>query len=481
MPTTWRRADAGFEIVFDVRGATLEEVAAGPRPAGEAAAVQLLGAAAFLLERGWFPSRRLLGGARCERGPDGPILTLPGLPTLRLDDPTLARRLRTRPQVSERLLATILWPLLDLLLPERSDAIWTEIERPATAAPGGTLLAAVRGAATARGVRRLPAAAGRGLWARRLAIPGHGAWWLDEAAAAARVAAAASLSAALEGRALEIAVGEFDEAEISRRLARAAAAGVDGLVLSTLPTPLAQPLPLAGGEEPVWLLGLPGAPVHAHLAQAIELGAARPLHAREVLEAGAESSFTAAPAEPPGIAARERLASVDARRALASLRAAPAGLTVDDLRALGDVGATVLDELARLRLALCRHGVWHALGDAAAGDAVAGRELAERLPVDSPRGMLARARIGGDAAPLATWCESRLDAGAALEVFELTGGAAGIAAVGAHAAEAALALGRLAAARAALDGLPASEPRRHALVAWWADQAGAPEELKAEL
>ena len=481
VPAAWRRVDAGFEIVFDVRGATLEEVAAGPRPAREAAAVQLLGAAAFLLERGWYPSRRLLGAARCEQGPDGPVVRLPEPPALRLDDPALARRLRTRPRLNERLLPTIVEPLLALLQPERAGAVRAAFEQPVGTSPGATLLGAIRSAATARGVRRFSAAAGRGLWARRLAVPPSGAWWLDEAPLAGRVAAVAGLTATLEGRVLEVAVGEFDEAETARRLAHAAAAGHDGLALSTLPTPGAQPLPLAGGEEPVWLLGLPGAPQHAHLARAIELGATRPLHAREVLESGAASGFAAAPAEPPGVAARERLASADARRALAWLRAAPAGLAADDLGALGEAGASALDELARLRLALCRHGVWHALGDAAAGDAVAGGELAERLSAASPRGMLARARIGGDAAPLAAWCEAGLDGGAAVEVLEIAGAAAGIAAVGVHAAEAALALGRLAAARVALDEVPTRGARRHALAAWWADQAGAPEELKAEL
>jgi hypothetical protein len=108
-------------------------------------------------------------------------------------------------------------------------------------------------------------------------------------------------------------------------------------------------------------------------------------------------------------------------------------------------------------------------------------KLAERLPAGSPRGLLARALAFGEVAPLAAWCEERLDSGLPVEVAEITDGAAGEGALAPVAAEAALALGRLAAARAVLDAAPVRDGRWHALAAWWADQAGAPDELKAEL
>jgi hypothetical protein len=358
VPVAWRRRGDVVELDFDGGGAGLAAIVRAPRGVRESVAVQLVAAAAFLFERGWYPARRLLRGARCEPGAGGVTVRLGSLPQWRLDDPALTRRLRTRPQVAERLVAVALRPLLERLLPERAGAFARALAGPPSWQPGAALLDAVGGFARARGARRFPAPAAAALWARRLHVPRLGAWWLDEQEVTARVAAVAGLAASLEDRRLEVATGDFEEPEMARRLARAAASGVDGLVLSTLPTPLARPLPLAGGEEPIWLLGRPGAVLHAHLACAVERGAARPLLAREVLEAGAASGFTDAPVEPAGTQERERLASAAARRALAWLRAASAGLTADELAALEGADGAGLDELARLRLAMPSRGSW---------------------------------------------------------------------------------------------------------------------------
>ena len=481
VPVAWRRRGDSVELDLELGGDGLAAVARAPVSVREAVAVQLVAAAEFLFERGWYPARRLLRGARCEQRAGGVTVRLGALPHWRLDEESLARRLRTRPQAAERLVAVSLRPLLERLLPERAGALAAALAGPPSWQLGSALLEAVSGSARGRGARRFSAPAASALWARRLHVPRLGAWWLDEDELAARVAAVAGLAAALEERPLEVVTGELEEPEVARRLARAAAAGTDGLVLSTLPTPLALPLPLAGGEEPVWLLGRPGAALQAHLARAVELGTARPLLAREVLDVGAASGFIAEPADPAGTAARERLASAAARRALVWLRAAPAGLAADELAALDGPDGTVLDELARLRLAVLRRGAWRAVGEPQAGDGGARSALAERLPAASPRGLLARALAHGYAGPLATWCEERLDAGAAVEVAEITEGAAGVAGLATIAAEAALALGRPAVAREALDAAPVRDERWHALAAWWADQAGAPDELKTEL
>jgi predicted ATP-dependent protease len=166
---------------------------------------------------------------------------------------------------------------------------------------------------------------------------------------------------------------------------------------------------------------------------------------------------------------------------LAWLRAAPAGLTADELGVLEGADGAGLDELARLRLAVPRRGSWRAVGEARPVDRDALESLAERLPAGSPRGLLARALAFGEVGPLAAWCEERLDAGAPIDVAEITDSAAGAPALTAVAAEAALAIGRLAVARAVLDAAPERDERWHALAAWWADQAGAPDELTAEL
>jgi DNA-binding NtrC family response regulator len=481
VPVAWRRRGSFVELDFNDAGVDLATMARASSSVRETVAVQVVAAAAFLFERGWYPARRLLRSVRCEQAPGGVKVRLGALPKLRLDDPALTARLRTRPQAAERLVAVSLRPLLERLLPERSAAIAAVLAGSPSWPTGTALLGAVSGPGRSRAKRRFSASAAEALWARRLHVPRLGAWWLDEEALAARVAAVAALAAWLEDRRLEVAVGEFEEPAIARRLARAAASGSDGLVLSTLAAPLAQPLPLAGGEEPVWLIGRPGAVLHAHLASAVELGAARPLLAREVLEPGAVDGFAGAPAEPAGTRARERLASAAARRALAWLLGAPAGLTAAELAALDGADNAVLDELARLRLAAPRRGVWHAIGGARTDDRAVQQGLAERLPPSSPRGLLARALTGDDDTPLAAWCEDRLDAGAAVEVAELTDGAAGIGPLATAAAEAALALGRLSAARAVLDAAPVRDECWHVLAAWWADQAGVPDQLEAEL
>jgi hypothetical protein len=242
VPVAWRRHGELVELDIDSGGAGLAAIARAPKGVRESVAIQLVAAAAFLFERGWYPARRLLRGARCEQGAGGATVRLGELPQWRLDDPALARRLRTRPQVAERLVAETLRPLLERLLPERSGAFARALAGPPRWQPGAALLDAVGGSGRARSARRFPASAAGALWARRLHVPRIGAWWLDEQDAAARIAAVAGFAASLEGRRLDASTGDLEEPEVARRLARAAASGADGLVLSTLPTPLARPL-----------------------------------------------------------------------------------------------------------------------------------------------------------------------------------------------------------------------------------------------
>ncbi|MFZ5784902.1 MAG: sigma 54-interacting transcriptional regulator, partial [Acidobacteriota bacterium] len=234
------------------------------------------------------------------------------------------------------------------------------------------------------------------------------------------------------------------------------------------------------GGDCVWVLGADAGLAQVAAARAVEIGQESPGAARLLLQAGAASAFARPARVGRPEADRLHLTSAAARKALGWLRAAPAGLTSDEVAALA--GDADLEELARLRLAWRSAGVWVAAGEVEEpGQNLLGA-MAERLPAHSPRGLLAAALAWGRADELRRWCEARLDEGDAAAVLPIArsvpGGATAL-----FAAEAALALGRLSEAERLLDSVGDAERDStwRVLSAWLADQAGLPARVRAAL
>ncbi|HVN74678.1 MAG TPA: sigma 54-interacting transcriptional regulator [Thermoanaerobaculaceae bacterium] len=459
-------------------------VAAVPRwPRGQRAAValQVLATAAFLLERGWYPSRALLRGGRVERGDDGPWYRLGRLPALRLEDAELERRLRPALGSEETVLVPAVFPILSALLPELAG----DFERAVRARPAweaiGAWLGVLLGSSRRSTALRHPAGLGRALWSRRLAVPESGVAYVDDESVLAGVAAAARLRSL--GGPVIVAAGAFEEEEIAQLQARAAARGHDALVLTTIPVPGVSPLPLDGGRDSVWVAAPRPEYAHAYGAAAAEAGERRPRLARAVLEAGAGDGFSAPPRSPAALRERGGLASPNARAVLAWLASSPVGLEGRDLIGIADSPEGTLAELERLGLARQRDGVWRAsLGDGArAGGKL--DQLAERLPAASVAGLVARAVTRGDTAPLAEWSEERLAAGDAHAVLDVALATASVPALRIAGAEAALRLGRLAEAERLLRATATEQRdgRWHALAAWHAEETSASETAASEL
>jgi DNA-binding NtrC family response regulator len=486
--------DASFlPVVSDVRvtpdsvalglgapGVELARVCQWPRGQRAAVALQTLAAAAFLFERGWYPSRAVLRTARVLRGEAGIWLRLTRLPSRRLEDAALERRLRIALGPADSLLPAVIGPLLRTLLPERG----AELDRVASSRPAWevaeawveVLLREGRGST----VLRHPAGAGRALWARRFALPQAGVFWVEEESLLPALTFAGQLAAA--GRGVAVASGAFEEHDVARLLARAAADGRDGLVLTTLSLPGVAALPLASGADAVWVLARQGGLGRAHAAAAMEAGVQRPTLARLMLEASAAHGFS----RPPQVAAigeREALASPGGRRALAWLENAPVGLGRADLEALAGASSDALAELDRLGLARMRHGAWHSVRVAERPSREKLEAMADAVPEDTPQGVVARALARGEEERAAAWCEARLAAGAAREALAVARAVAVCPAVRLAGAEAALNLSRLADAEELLEGVARGErdARWHALAAWWAEQAGVTERAAAEL
>jgi DNA-binding NtrC family response regulator len=464
-------------VALAAPGATLDEVFRWPRPQRAAVAVQMVAASAFLLERGWLPSGALLRGCRVERRESRPWLRLGGLPRWRVDAPGLERRLRR--DGSEGAAASSLVRTLGRLLPESAVACRQALERhrpwEGAAAVLGVILAAHRAQAL-----RHPLGDGRALWARKAAVPDAGAFQADDETIASAALTAAVLRAAAAGRSIVARSGCLDDTEISRLLAGAAGGGQDALVVSLLPDHGIPRLGLAVGGDCVWVLGADAGLARNAAVQAVDVGRESAEAARQLLEAGAATAFArpARVAEPED--ERLRLASAGARRALGWLRAAPAGLSPEEVTVLA--GAADLEELARLRLAWRRGGVWFAAGEVAQPDQARVRAMAERLPPESPRAVLAAALSLGRIDELRRWCEDRLEQGGAADVLPIARSAPGDA-TALLAAEAALALGRLTEAERLLESV--GEAGRGAtwnvLAAWLADQAGLPARVRAAL
>ncbi|MFH1176770.1 MAG: hypothetical protein V1750_05130, partial [Acidobacteriota bacterium] len=334
-----------------------------------------------------------------------------------------------------------------------------------------------------------PGGKGRALWARQLATPESGVFWVEEEALLARVAGAAEVAAANAESPVVVVAGPLEDTDVARLQARAAAAGHESVVLTSLPLSGVAALPLAGGEEAVWALAATWLAARSHASKAAEAGRFRPALAREVLEAGAASGFTQPPraaevARGSETASRTRLVSPAARQVLAWLEAAPLGLTAAELVAVaGEARQGAVEELERLRLVERRRETWRALTPAGGGVPETVALLAQQLPVDSWAGAVARALAGGGERALRARCEQALEgaeAGAVLAAARAFPETTELAE--AH-AEAALALGRLAEAQRALDQVAAPERGAswHALAAWWAELAGLPGRAEEEL
>ncbi|HQU32742.1 MAG TPA: sigma 54-interacting transcriptional regulator [Thermoanaerobaculaceae bacterium] len=476
-------ADPGGErdavsVRCNARGAELAAVARWPRGQRAAVAVQVITAAAFLFERGWYPSRGLLRGGRVERGASGPWYRLARLPRLRLDDAGLERHLRLALASEATLLVPAVLPLLRRLLPEMGD----ELEGAARVRPVWEVTAGWLGVLIGNGKRPGSALAhlagsGRALWALRYEVPTGGVCWVEDEALLPQLAAAVRLAAL--GRNVAVAAGALDEADVTRAQAHAAASGRDAVVLTTLPLPGVAPVELAAGTESVWVVAPRPDLAHAHAVAARE---GRPGVARLVAEAGAANGFARPPRLLEALRARAGLASGPARAALGWLASAPVGLSAEELGALAAEATLGLAELKRLGLAYERRGVWRAPSASAAPAPERLTAMAQRLPATSPAGLVARA-VAGEWEPAAAWCEERLERGAFAEAWAVASAATAAAPPRLVAAEAALGLGRLAEAEASLEAVPAAEreTRWHALAAWWAEEASASERAGVEL
>lgn len=470
----------GFALGLDAPGIELARVCRWPRGQRAAVALQTVAAAAFLFERGWYPSRTLLRGARVLRGEAGPSLRLTRLPSRRLEDAPLERHLRRALGTGDNVLVAAVAPLLNALLPERSG----ELERAAASRPAWEAAESWVEVLLGEGRRgtalKHAAGKGRALWARRFATPQTGVFWVEEEHLLPALTIAARLGAV--DRNLVVMSGSFEEADVARVRARAAADGQDCLVLTTLSLPGVAALPFAGEADAVWVFAPQGGLARAHAAAAVEAGAPRPYLARVVLEAGAADGF----GRPPQLAAlrdRKALASAQARQVLAWLESSPVGLTEADLEALAGASAEAPAELERLGLAHRRHDAWHAVQVAELPSREKLEAMAVTLPEGSASGVLARALTRGCWEPAVAWCRARLAAGQAGEALIVARAAAGFPALRVVAAEAALCLGCLADAESFLEGAGEEERdgRWHALAAWWAEQAGVTERAATEV
>ncbi|MGD1146695.1 MAG: sigma 54-interacting transcriptional regulator [Thermoanaerobaculaceae bacterium] len=471
----------GVRVVCEASGLGLDAAARWPRGQRAAVALQVMATAAFLFERGWYPSRALLRGGKVERGGGGPRYRLGRLPALRLEDTDLERRLRPALGSEETVLAPAVFPLLNALLPELADDfVRAARRRPAWEAVGAWLEVLVAGSRASTGLRH-PDGLGRALWSRRLAVPTEGVWFLDDESVLQGLAAAVRI--ATLGTGIVVAAGALEEEEIAKVQARAAASGKEVLALTTLSLPGARGLCLEGGADAVWVAATRPEIAHAHGAAAVEAGERRPLLARTVLEAGAAEGFARPPRPSHTLRERGALASAGARQTLRWLESAAVGLAEEDLALLAEGAPGSLPELERLGLAQKRRGVWRALQPAARRPGGRVEEMAARLPAGGPAGLVARAVARAEHAPLVAWCERRLECEDAHDVLDVAQAVATLSGFGVVGAEAALRLGRLTDAEGFLQAVPdgARDGRWHALAAWRAEEASASAQAGLEL
>ncbi len=476
-----RRCGDGVEIRCEQGGVPLDGARRWPAAQRRAAAVQLVAAAAFLYERGWYPGRRLLRCARLHRFDGSVRLRLAELPARRLDDPATDRRLRHVAVASPDLQARVLLPLLDGLLPGRRETLRAVLAgRPPWEAPRSLIRElAGRGG----GAMRHPGGFGRALWARRFEVPRRGVFRVPEPEVMDGIVAAARLAAVAEGAGEEVAGGPWEEQDVARLQARAVAADRDSTLLTTYAVPGGAAVTMGLRGQAVWVLAWDAEAAHRIAAEAEEAGRRAPYAAREILEQAAAAGFRPDRRSAERGGDRRALSSPSARRVLAWLECAPIGLGVDELEALDEAARPALEELERLGLVHRSGGVARAHGPLREPDPARLEAMAARLPRGSVRALVASAMLGGGRAPLVAWCRDRLEAGEGGPVAEVARALPDDAALAVLGAEAALGRGALAEAERLLDGVEA--PRRtaawHALAAWWAELAGVDGRAEAEL
>ena len=476
--------DGGDAVIeCDRSGASLREAAAWPRARRVAVAIQLVAVVEFLFERGWFPARSLLRGVRVQRHGDGDALRLTELPRWAIDAPRLARRLRARAGDGAGLRAAALAPLLRELVPERHAAVDAVVRKRGDGALAEGILAALAGESRSAAAFRHPRGHGRALWARRLPVP-EGVVWVEDDDALAAGVAAARLAAAAAGRATVVCGGAFDEGEVARIVARAAADGCDAVVLTTVPFPAAAPLAVGGGETGAWVVGPDPTAARRHLAAAVDRTGGRAALIADLLRRGAATAFAAEPEQGEARYATEQHASPAAHGALRWLRLVAVGLEAGELALLqdGDVEAALL-ELERLRLVARRGRRWSAMTSATAPDAGRLATMVAALPQRSWAACTADGLVSGAWRRLEARCEEELVGGGGSDVLLAVPSPAPTRALALAAAEAALLAGRVADAEHRLESIaPADRDERwHALAAWWGEQAGAPARVREAL
>ena len=477
-------ADDGLVTIECERsGASLAEVAGWARGRRLAIATQVVAAAEFLFERGWFAGRSLLRGVRVERRAAGDQVRLSEPPRWPLDDPRLGRRLRRLADGGDGVRAAALAPLLRALVPERWAALEEAILRRPQWALAEELVSVLTGDGRTASALRHPGGPGRALWARRLPAP-EGVAWVEDDDALATATAAARVAAAASGRPTVVCSGPLDETEVARALARAAADGCDAVVLTTVPVAGTPPIAVSGGEAGAWVLGPAPRAARQHQVHAVEHSGGRATVVADLLRRGAATAFTAPPEADDGRPLTEQLASPSARTALRWLRQLPVGLEAAELAALqgGDAAAALL-ELERLRL-VARHGRrWSVLSPADPPDPARLAAIATDLPARSWAACAAAGLDGGDWRRLEARCEEDLECGDGGGVLAAAGALAGTDALALAGAEAALLVGRLADTERLLEAVvpDARGDRWHALAAWWAEQAGLPARARTEM
>lgn len=474
-------AESEVALGGERRGRELSAACGWPQGQRLATSLQLLAATVFLVETGWYPSRRLLRTSRIERGADGVWLRLGRLPCRRLQEPALERRLRRRWAGEGQMIAGVLAPLLGALVPELAAELAAQNDgRPSWELPARWLATLVGGRRSNPALAH-PDGRGRALWARRFHLGQAGVFWSGERAVLARLATAMRLERGIGD--VTVVSGDLEPDEVGRAQVSAASMGCELVAITTLPQPGAAPLTLDTTSTPVWVFAPDPRVAVATVALAQREGPSRPRQTRRLLEAGAAVGFASVPAPSPDDDGGRALASPIGRTVLGWLETSPVGLSEEELRALGQDPGTLAGELERLSCAYLLAGRWYAHDRGVPRPEDRLRLLATKLPAGSLAARAADVGLGQRVVETLAWGGELLERGDAVPVFAVTGWNGAPASVALLAAEAALMLGRLSEARSLLDRVPIDERASswHAVAAWWASHAAHGSAVEAEL
>lgn len=423
-------------------------------------AAQMAAVVAFLLDQGFYPERCLLRRARFTRTPQGPWLQLSGFPRWSLEHPRLSRAL-ARGRNGERLPWLVLRPFLDQLLPEYR-RFWEDQGPEADLWAFPRLL--VRDiAGRDKGGRALnhPLGWGRFLWARGFRLPEEGGvFHLDDHRLATRLG---ELGLAV--------VGEFGEEELAPRQAQALTGELPPLVVTTVALPHLPALPLSEAS-PFWCLLPPGGEGPAG-------GSLAGLELRDSVAAASALGRAVTQLWEPEKGASTDLVgflSPPARRLVSVLEGSGVGLTTEEATQVAG-SSEALPELRRFGLVVQHFGRWFSCRTTDARFEVLA-PWRPRLPAGPLRWAL-EAAAGGSAAPLAGWCEARLEEGKPEAVLGLRPLAGGLPPLRPYLVEAALTAGWLALAEPWLDQVPS--PLGLLFQLWWGVAAGDDERVERTL